>query len=618
MARLWALLLALLCVACCGRRGCSQGALSDAANSFGSGRAALAFGAAGGRRGASLSAALLDGGVPAGARLHATSANASELAFLSNWARHARVGRIPHLVLLALDADAAAAGARLGLITLECAHAGFASLRPLLNLTPPRASSVPKLTASVLPGRAAVVAVLQAALSQGYDVLLSEPDVVWLRNPELYLAVYDMAAADVLVASDCLFHFTARPVRDPRTGVSREPLAAPLSLSLLAVRATQPGQAFVAAWAAALSAQAPAGEDGATRLARTFAEVLALDGGKAAPQRVTSLAPIPGGSWEAAAREDLFPRYPPRVNDGTQAMPYRACNGSLGLGVLPVGLFTSGHTHFAADLPVRYRLKPYTLHAGTTLARQPEAVAALREAGLWGGEEKAGYWSPQGGLLALELRLPEPLLAATRNASAPAGLRAAHGELMRWQLARLAEGFAVAQATGRALLLPPLRCACDDGGVDGACLSGEAPQRTPFACPLGAGVRVGGLEALGWAYRAAGHAAHPRFAELQLPPSARMSLRLCHVGVEGADADAQEEASACPDDGGDDGDSAALLDQRPLAAGSPLHVVAAALTAHADVRLLTLHVRGRGLVSSLPADLAAAFGRIARFPLQPA
>lgn len=57
----------------------------------------------------------------------------------------------------------------------------------------------------------------------------------------------------------------------------------------------------------------------------------------------------------------------------------------VGLGILPVGLFLNGHSFFVSDMPGRVRLKPYTVHASTHLAKGagPEAVKArLRSAGV--------------------------------------------------------------------------------------------------------------------------------------------------------------------------------------------------------------------------------------------
>lgn len=38
-------------------------------------------------------------------------------------------------------------------------------------------------------------------------MLLSDVDVVWLRDPALYLAAPALLGADVLVSSDCIFDF---------------------------------------------------------------------------------------------------------------------------------------------------------------------------------------------------------------------------------------------------------------------------------------------------------------------------------------------------------------------------------------------------------------------------
>jgi hypothetical protein len=156
---------------------------------------------------------------------------------------------------------------------------------------------------------------------------------VWLRNPDMYLAVYDMLAADVLVASQCRYHFVARPNVDSRTGALREPVDSQMSLSVLLVKPSAGGIAVVDAWiqalanrsSAELAALAALGEgDQMQVMLDTFSDTL-LHSGVHAPQKVAWLSDVPGGSWDVAAREDLFPRYPPRVNDGTQVMPYKTC-----------------------------------------------------------------------------------------------------------------------------------------------------------------------------------------------------------------------------------------------------------------------------------------------------
>jgi hypothetical protein len=280
-----------------------------------------------------------------------------------------------------------------------------------------------------------------------------------MRDPELYLAVYDMAAADVLVASECLHHFVARSLTDPLTGAAREPLHAPLSLSLLVLKPTPGAITFLASVAAA-RARAPAERSDVD----VFTDVLIggpnPDAPRARPSLEMTLQPVPGGSWNAAREQDLFPRYPPRVNDGTQAAPYWAFDGALGLGVLPVGLFTNGHTFFVSDLPSRYRLKPYTAHGDAEVLGGGVARARLRGARLWA--DAPAYYAHTA-LLALNMMVPAPLADATAALRTPAGGASdTHAALMTWQSARIAEALALAQATGRALVLPRLLCACDE------------------------------------------------------------------------------------------------------------------------------------------------------------
>jgi hypothetical protein len=185
---------------------------------------------AGGALGAALQAALDAAGVPPRSRLHAAHATGEQAPFLRNWARHARVQRIPHLTLLALDADAAAAGDRLGLLTFKCVLSRLTrAARAARSLTgclllrlrawrrarsqargraqqpctdaqrscAARPCSVPELLlkAGLAPARTArdlnsprgafstVLPLLQALLAIGHNVLLSESDVARALHP---------------------------------------------------------------------------------------------------------------------------------------------------------------------------------------------------------------------------------------------------------------------------------------------------------------------------------------------------------------------------------------------------------------------------------------------------
>lgn len=256
---------------------------------------------------------------------------------------------------------------------------------------------------------------------------------------------------------------------------------------------------------------------------------------KGAMREVITLAPIPGGSWAAAASQDLFPRYPPRVNDGTQAAPFLV--GGTGtdavdlidpqvvrLGILPVGLFGHSGSHLESDIPGRYRLKPYTLTTGGADVDALTAGHRLAEAGLWDWDASSGgasrlnidavagaqngatfvppYLSrPAGGggerVVVLSLVVPPELAAAAAAAASPpppakadeAAAAAAHDALLTWQLQRVAEAAAFAGADGRALVLPRFVCATHAAAASGV---GSEPHPTgaPFPCFSDSALRV--------------------------------------------------------------------------------------------------------------------------------
>lgn len=613
---------------------------------------AEAAGNATSKLGALVASALLEGGVAGGARVHAVHANASELALLRNWARACRLARIPNLMLLALDSEAAAVGGLLGLPTLECARALPVPSRHS------RCSRVSKLLAeageTVAGGqRAALLPLLDAVLEQGHDVLLSEPDVarrppsasalaltppqVWLRDPELYLAVYDMLAADVLVASDCKWHFTARKTEAPRTRESREPLDSPLSLSLLLLRPSAHGRALLRAWRAAAAEAAaakPGDRDGSATLAASLAALLLqCEGGECAPARdcaakdgqcgkysslrVPALSPVPGGDWGVAYAQDLFPRYPPRVNDGTQAMPYRVARAAfppdgLGLGLLPVGLFTSVHTFFVSDMPGAYRLQPYTLHAEAHGGAGGAAagIARLREAALW-ADPPSYHAAPR--LLHLQLDVP-PRLLGDLAAKDEQSLLVAHTALQSWQLERVAEALVLTIALNRSLILPRMLCICDASQEGAACWAGELPA-APFPCAPGATLRDSDLDHI----LPSTFLSHPRFLELERPENETLTLRPCDAGAMSTRAGGGEALPPCFDSGGG-GHFKAMLE---MEGGVPAAQAVAAMAGGEGAWLMRLTLRGSTEVKGLPGGKAATealnkrFAAAARYPVEP-
>lgn len=220
----------------------------------------------------------------------------------------------------------------------------------------------------------------------------------------------------------------ARPAATPISRAqSRDPIDFKMDLGVVVIKSTEIGIKFAAAWAAAVVADKAKTADAvfnelmrmvtgraspsrcspasiaAVRLAETGAvsstsappdarlhppsAPLQPSAGQASPQNVDTLQPIPGGSWAVARMQDLFPRYQARVNDGSQPRVFWVHPLRVGLGILPVGLFTNGHTYFIGDMPGSFRLKPYTVRGRHPpfhfAARRSTGVKALPARGFW-------------------------------------------------------------------------------------------------------------------------------------------------------------------------------------------------------------------------------------------
>ena len=314
--------------------------------------------------------------------------------------------------------------------------------------------------------------------------------------------------------------------------------------------------------------------------------------------------------------------------------PHFRRNETLGVGILPVGLFANPHTWFAARLPVHYRLRPYSLHAGS-LQAHAGAQLRLREAGLWLQGDTSTAPRVHNATLRLRMQLPADLasaaLAAAGNRTKPwdrVALWQAHVAMVTWQLQRVGEAAVLAAATGRFLELPDLHCACDeadgspaDGSLEdappqGGCGPGETPP-PPFQCSLAAGFKAASVEAAladgspppqGFSFHIA--------AAAQLRKQQGVRLRLCRSMQQGVCRDAVSPPPPDRDDDRFDTD-AELQGEQSAAQGvtvdvavqSPLAALVAALGPHAKAPVVEVTLDAADALFtpiSVPADTAAA------------
>lgn len=169
------------------------------------------------------------------------------------------------------------------------------------------------------------------------------------------------------------------------------------------------------------------------------------------------------------------------VKDSTGSRLCGMLNGSSIAGVLPSAQFANTLTYSVLQLWRRPGVRPYAVHA-TWMRMQSEQykVMRLREEGLWrDGPEwygAAGDGSSSSETLRQSqhaLSLPVGLLVYTPRLSATLVQRAAlrrrgglpvqHMKLIHEQLRQLRDAFFLARSLGRALVLPHMLCSCEMG-----------------------------------------------------------------------------------------------------------------------------------------------------------
>lgn len=276
-------------------------------------------------------------------------------------------------------------------------------------------------------------------VEQGFDILLSDVDTVWMRDPLPYMARFPNA--DVLTSSDHL----ATTVRDD--GLEKWPGASSAAnIGIMLFRSTA----------------------GAKELAKEWMKVLEKD----------------AKVWDQNAFNDLFRRgnRPSTSKDRT----FSCYSGKCTCGILNVASFGSGHTFFVQRQYEAVPHEPYVLHATFQFSGTEGKRHRMREAELW--LDPPEYYDPPGGLLVYTptwmvpagkiKMLPREKVAAKKVATDT------HFALVHYQLGELRRAMALAGALGRTLVLPPLLCGYDRWWAPHTGkIPGSGSWTLPFLCP---------------------------------------------------------------------------------------------------------------------------------------
>ena len=340
----------------------------------------------------------------------------------------------------------------------------------------------------------------------GVDVLISDIDVTWMRDPLPFVKRFP--DADMLVSTDELRNTTHDQDAQLKflvkgEGLEAQPCSGTANIGMMWFRSTKASQEITKEWVENLEAD----------------------------DKV----------WDQAEFNTLIRRGgcgSGNKGDGVGL----AYDGKVRIGTLPVALFNNGHTYFVQRLHERVGMKPYAMHATFQYDGTPGKRNRMREANQWlGDRDNAAYfdqkflsYSPRilkdVDLQAFEARgWPtmdhelEPLLEG--DALVKEQLR-----LVQHQIAQLYEAVAIAKKLGRVVILPPFFCGLDRawfphrGKFPGSMLS------LPYICPGDHVMAMESNKAFTDEYREYTFLGHPQMPEgevvaanvrrVEVPPSA--------------------------------------------------------------------------------------------------
>ena len=293
----------------------------------------------------------------------------------------------------------------------------------------------------------------------GVDVLISDIDVTWMRDPLPFMKRFP--DADMLVSTDELRNTTHDREIQLKflvngEGLEAQPCSGTANIGMMWFRSTKASQEITKEWVENLEAD----------------------------DKV----------WDQAEFNTLIRRG--GCGDGNKGDGVGlAYDGKVKIGTLPVALFNNGHTYFVQRLHERVGVKPYAMHATFQYDGTPGKRNRMREANQWLGDRDNDAYFDQKFLSYAPRILKDVDLEAFKARGWPTmdheleplregdALVKEQLRLVQHQIAQLYEAVAIAKKLGRVVILPPFFCGLDRvwfphrGKFPGSMLS------LPYICP---------------------------------------------------------------------------------------------------------------------------------------
>lgn len=278
-------------------------------------------------------------------------------------------------------------------------------------------------------GREKVI-LIDAILPYGFELLMCDTDMVWLKNPLPYLARYP--GADVLTSSDSVVPTVSDDSLD-----NWQQVGAAYNIGIFHWRPT----------------------DSAKKLAKEWKEILLAD----------------DKIWDQNGFNDLVRRQLGPSVDKESGLVY-AYDGNLKLGILPASIFCSGHTYFVQAMYQQLRLEPYAVHTTFQYAGTDGKRHRLREGMFF--FDPPEYYDAPGGFLSFKPSIPKSLLLEGQHSIE------SHFALVNYQMRQIRTALAIASVLNRTLVMPPLWCRLDRLWFSHPGVLEGSMTRQPFICPL--------------------------------------------------------------------------------------------------------------------------------------
>ncbi|GMH44239.1 hypothetical protein BSKO_12173 [Bryopsis sp. KO-2023] len=164
---------------------------------------------------------------------------------------------------------------------------------------------------------------------------------------------------------------------------------------------------------------------------------------------------------------------------------FKAFNGTLSMGYLPIIQFCPGHVFFAQQLPKKSYIYPYAIHTTFQNFGTPGKRHRFREWLLW--DDPPEYFDSPKGFLLFDLDIPDDLL---ENAAPKFPDKiwlndtVGHFALVNHQVIQIRKAFSIARVLNRILVMPELWCGQDYIHYPHPGVPSGVDMTLPFQCPM--------------------------------------------------------------------------------------------------------------------------------------